>query len=124
MSVPPGNGRIVLITGINGYIASVLGLHVLSKGYSLKGTSRSRNSAAALLDHAYKDYASCIEIFEVLDITVPGAFGEAVADMPSFRSQPVNSLTICLGVWAIHHTASPMDFGLGLMGAAGSEKLH
>ena len=78
MSSSQSNGKTVLITGINGYIASVLGLEILSKGYNLRGTTRSKYRAAALLDHAYKDYASRVEIFEVRDMTEPGAFDEAV----------------------------------------------
>ena len=84
MSSSQRNGKIVLITGINGYIASVLGLQILSKGYNLRGTSRSKDRAAALLDHAYKDYASRVEIFEVQDITEPGAFDEAVRGTPNY----------------------------------------
>ena len=83
---PEKDGKTVLITGINGYIASVLGLQVLSKGYNLRGTSRSKDHAAALLDHAYKEYASHVEILEVQDITEPGAFDEAVRGTPTYDS--------------------------------------
>ena len=78
MSSSQSNGKTVLVTGINGYIASVLGLEILSKGYNLRGTTTSKYRAAALLDHAYKDYASRVEIFEVQDMREPGAFDEAV----------------------------------------------
>ena len=77
-SLPPSNGKIILITGINGYIASVLGHLVLSKGYFLRGTSRSKISVRDLLDGAYKPYSSRVTIHEVPDITAPGAFDEAV----------------------------------------------
>ena len=107
MSIPQGNGKTVMVTGINGYIASTIGFHLLSNGYNLRGTVRSSKSAAPLLDGAYKDYASRVQIFEVPDITIPGAFDEAVkgkcrlfsdieelcsqdhqAFMPSTRSRP------------------------------------
>ena len=78
MSGPQGNGKTVLVTGINGYIASTIGFHLLSNGYNLRGTTRSSKSAAPLLDGAYEDYASRVEIFEVPDSTIPGAFDEAV----------------------------------------------
>lgn len=77
MALPPSNGKILLITGINGYIASVLGHLVLTKGYHLRGTSRSKSSAEALVNGAYAPYKERVEIFEVPDITVSGAFDEA-----------------------------------------------
>ena len=78
MSVPQGNGEIVLVTGINGYIASTIGFHLLSNGYNLRGTTRSNESAAPLLHGPYKNFASRVEIFEIPDMTMPCAFDEAV----------------------------------------------
>ena len=105
--------KTVLITGINGYIASVIGLHVLCRGYKLRGTARSKDCAAALLERAYKKYASRVEIVEVQDITEPGAFDEAVKGTLGYSSGPWNtSLTLWPGVYSIHHTASPMDFSV------------
>ena len=80
------NGKTVLITGINGYIASVLGFQILSQGYNLRGTVRYKDRAAALLKHAYKDYASRVEIFEVQNMTAPGAFDEAVRGTSGYCS--------------------------------------
>ena len=70
--------EVVLITGINGYLASNTGMAVLRKGYVLRGTCRSRERVQPLMDGAWKDFASNIEIFEVSDICVPTAFDEAV----------------------------------------------
>jgi nucleoside-diphosphate-sugar epimerase len=78
MAIPPRNGKTVLITGINGYIASVLGLALLEKGYSLRGTSRRIASTEPLLKGPYAPYADRIKIYEVPDMTVDGAFDEAV----------------------------------------------
>ena len=77
MSLPPSNGKTLLITGINGYIGSVTGLQVLAKGYNLRGTSRSKSSVQSLLNGAYAPYKDRVEIFEIPDITVSGAFDEA-----------------------------------------------
>ncbi|KAG9231618.1 hypothetical protein BJ875DRAFT_468946 [Amylocarpus encephaloides] len=95
MTIAASNGKTVLITGINGYIASVLGQLVLTKGYSLRGTTRRPASVDALLNGAYAPYADRVDIFEVPDMTVPGAFDEAVK-----------------GVDGIFHTASPINFNL------------
>jgi nucleoside-diphosphate-sugar epimerase len=78
MSIPKSNGKIVLITGINGYIASVIGQLLLTKGYSLRGTTRRAASVETLLKGAYAPYKDRIQIFEVPNITKDGAFDEAV----------------------------------------------
>lgn len=77
MVVPASNGKTVLITGINGYISSVLGLHLLAKGYSVRGTTRRRTSSEPLLIGPYASYKERVEIYEVPDITVSGAFDKA-----------------------------------------------
>ncbi|KAH9221212.1 hypothetical protein DL95DRAFT_382081 [Leptodontidium sp. 2 PMI_412] len=95
MSIPESNGKTVLVTGINGYIASVLGLHLLSKGYSLRGTTRRASSAEPLLKGPYALYSERVKIYEVPDMTIDGAFDEAVKDVDG-----------------IFHTASPINFSL------------
>lgn len=76
--IPPWNGKTILITGINGYIASVTGLRLLEKGYAVVGTSRSTTSARGLIHGSYKDYASRVTFVEIPDMTQPGAFDNAV----------------------------------------------
>ena len=78
MSLPTCNGKKVLITGINGYIASRIGHDLLKRGYMIRGTSRSKPSTEALLNGAYKEFADRVEMVSVPDMTVPGAFDEAV----------------------------------------------
>ncbi|KAL5349664.1 hypothetical protein ACLOAV_004694 [Pseudogymnoascus australis] len=95
MSIPANNGKVVLITGINGYIGSKIGLDALSRGYSIRGTSRSTASTHALLAGPFGPYADRVEIFEVPDITAPKAFDTAVK-----------------GVHGIFHVASPVNFAL------------
>ncbi|KAK5944762.1 hypothetical protein PMZ80_001962 [Knufia obscura] len=90
--------KIVLITGINGYIASHIALLLLRKGYTVRGTSRSESTPTRLLaQSAFQPFASTsrLQHFVVSEITVPGAFDEAVH-----------------GVHAIIHTASPVNFRL------------
>jgi nucleoside-diphosphate-sugar epimerase len=69
----------ILITGANGYIASVTVGAFLDAGYSVRGTVRSLKSAQGLLKtlQNYVD-ARKLEVVEVPDITVEGAFDEAV----------------------------------------------
>ncbi|MCJ1419424.1 hypothetical protein MMC32_005779 [Xylographa parallela] len=95
MSPPTSNGKVVLVSGINGYIASTIGLDLLKKGYTIRGTSRSAHSADALLKGAYEGYVDRVQMVSVPDMTIPGAFNEAVK-----------------GVIAVIHTASPIDFSL------------
>jgi nucleoside-diphosphate-sugar epimerase len=81
-SLPASNGKTILITGITGYIASTIGMLALSKGYSIRVTSRSESNVAALREGPYKPYVSRVSIVEVPDITVPGAFDSAVKGTP------------------------------------------
>ena len=78
MTLAPSNGKTVLISGINGYIASNIGLDLLRKGYTVRGTSRSTTSKDELLEGAFKGYESRYEHNVVADITEKGAFDEAV----------------------------------------------
>jgi len=77
MSDPDRNGKTVLITGINGYIASALGQLLLANGYSVRGTTRRLASTEPLLNGPYAKYQDRIKIFEVPDMTISGAFDEA-----------------------------------------------
>lgn len=85
----------VLISGLNGFIAAVTAKHLLEDGYSVRGTVRKSSSATPIVEGPLKSYAQsgALSIVEVPDITVPGAFDEAVK-----------------GVTAIAHLASPVSF--------------
>ena len=90
--------KIILITGINGYIASHIALQLLKKGYSVRGTSRSASAAQRLVSPdggPFHPYHAQFQHMVVPDITVPSAFDDAVK-----------------GVYSIIHTASPVDFSL------------
>ena len=78
MSIAADSGKIVLVSGINGFIASRIGYDLLKKGYALRGTSRSQHSADALINGAYKEYKGKVEMVAVPDMTIPGAFDAAV----------------------------------------------
>lgn len=79
MSLPTPKNQIVLISGVNGYIASVTAKAFLEAGYSVRGTSRSKASAGGLLKALYEYVdAGRLEIVEVKDITIDGAFDDAV----------------------------------------------
>lgn len=87
--------KIVLVTGINGYIAATIGLQLLKQGYTVRGVSRSADAKERLLSGPYRGYESQFQHVVVKDITLPGAFDEAVR-----------------GVTSIIHTSSPVDFRL------------
>jgi nucleoside-diphosphate-sugar epimerase len=78
MSLPASNGKTVLVSGINGYIASNIGLDLLHKGYTVRGTSRSTSAKDDLLSGAFKGYESRYEHEVIPDITAAGAFDKAV----------------------------------------------
>jgi nucleoside-diphosphate-sugar epimerase len=84
---------LVLVTGANGYIAANTVGAFLDAGYSVRGTVRSSSSADGLLKALSEAVSQGrLEIVEVPDITVPGAFDEAVK-----------------GVIAIAHLATPVS---------------
>ena len=93
MSLPPSNGKTILVSGVNSYIGSAIGLELLKKGYTLRGTSRAKESADTLLHGAYKDYADRVEMYSVPIMTVPGAFDEAVKGKPLPTNVTIPSLT-------------------------------
>jgi nucleoside-diphosphate-sugar epimerase len=78
MTSSPASNKTVLVTGINGYIGSHIGLQLLHKGYSVLGTVRTISKAQRLLEGAYKDYTSQLKVVEVPDISAEGAFDESV----------------------------------------------
>ncbi|KAI9831862.1 MAG: hypothetical protein M1826_002894 [Phylliscum demangeonii] len=100
----PATGKIAVVTGVNGYIASVLGHHLLSQGYRVRGTVRSRTSGQVLADGAYRPFGSRFEIVQVPDMTAPHAFDEAVkGEWNGRRAGRAHQ---------IYHVASPVNFNL------------
>lgn len=85
----------VLISGVNGYIAAQIARAFLEAGFKVRGTTRSTANTNSLTDGPLKSYVESgkFEVVEVPDITVQGAFDEAVK-----------------GVHAIAHTAAPVSF--------------
>ncbi|KAK0669258.1 putative oxidoreductase [Cercophora samala] len=91
----------VLITGINGYIAAHTAARFLQAGFSVRGTVRNKTSANVesllrALSTSQQRGGGEVEIVEVPDITVEGAFDNAVQ-----------------GVQAIAHLASPVSMADG-----------
>lgn len=73
-----GAGKTVLVTGVNGYIASNIALKLLRRGYLVRGTSRSASAERRLFKGPFRGYESSYIHFLVPDITVQGAFDDAV----------------------------------------------
>ncbi|KAJ4185632.1 hypothetical protein NW767_012841 [Fusarium falciforme] len=70
--VPPGG--LVLVSGANGYIASVTIQVFLQRGYRVRGTVRSVASNAWMTTH----FGPSFELVEIPDIHSPGAFDMAL----------------------------------------------
>ncbi|KAJ8489564.1 hypothetical protein ONZ51_g2838 [Trametes cubensis] len=84
----------VLVTGANGYLGLWIVRALLERGYSVKGAVRSRTVADTIsrfIQDKYPEQAAKFRCVLVPDITVDGAFDDAVAD-----------------VSAVIHTASPV----------------
>ncbi|KAE9372099.1 Nadph-dependent carbonyl reductase from Sporobolomyces Salmonicolor [Stipitochalara longipes BDJ] len=86
--------RIVLVTGISGFLGSHVADQFLEAGYKVRGTARELPKVDAIkkvFDSKYGE--GRVEVVVVPDITVDGAFDEAVK-----------------GVHAVAHVASIMSF--------------
>ena len=77
MPAVPAPAR-VLVSGVNGYVGTWVAETYLSEGYSVRGTVRSVARAGKHLRDTFEKYGDKFELVEVADITVPGAFDEAV----------------------------------------------
>ncbi|KAK4445393.1 hypothetical protein QBC34DRAFT_165031 [Podospora aff. communis PSN243] len=90
--------RLVLITGVNGYIAAHTAAVFLQAGYAVRGTVRARTPALlSTLTKTLSPYhdGTRFEVVEVPDISVPNAFDRAIE-----------------GVHAIAHLASPVSLNI------------
>ncbi|KAF4845251.1 putative uncharacterized oxidoreductase [Colletotrichum siamense] len=86
---------IVLVTGINGYVGGRTVEALLKAGYRVRGTVRSIPSAQATVE-ALAGYEQNLEIVEVADTSVLGAFDE-----------------VAKGVEGIAHLAQPVTDNFG-----------
>ncbi|KAJ3526557.1 hypothetical protein NMY22_g10117 [Coprinellus aureogranulatus] len=87
-------GAKVLVTGANGFIPMWTVARLLEKGYAVRAAVRSAEKGRHLEEY-FKKYEGKLELVVVPDITVEGAFDEAVK-----------------GVEGIEHMASPFIMGL------------
>jgi uncharacterized protein YbjT (DUF2867 family) len=72
-------GSKILVTGVNGLVASHVADQALKAGYKVVGTVRDAKKAQWMKDRFEKEYgAGCFEIATVADMSADGAFDEAV----------------------------------------------
>ncbi|BGP31984.1 hypothetical protein JCM10296v2_003763 [Rhodotorula toruloides] len=83
--------RLVLISGVSGFLGTATTLEFLKKGWKVRGTVRRREQADAWLEHP--QYRDQIHFVIVRDLADDGAFDEAIK-----------------GVDAVAHTASRFTF--------------
>lgn len=75
----------VLVTGVNGFIASHIADQLLQDGYAVRGSVRSQAKGKALVDFFRSSYGDGrFEVVVVEDITEDGAFDEALEGMITF----------------------------------------
>ncbi|OQU95255.1 hypothetical protein CLAIMM_01488 [Cladophialophora immunda] len=83
-SVPPGG--LILVSGANGYVASVALQLFLQRGYRVRGTVRDIVPNAWMKGH----FGSRFELVEVPDISSPGAFAEAIKGVDGIAHVAMN----------------------------------
>lgn len=89
------SGSWVLVTGVNGFIASHVALQLLDRGYKVRGTVRDLSTTSWLTEDLFAEQhaAGSFQLYEVPDFTQRHAFQSSVK-----------------GVGAIAHIASPNNF--------------
>lgn len=76
------SGSLVLVTGVNGYIASHVADQLMSLGYRVRGTARENGKLESIGQALRKRNPSALfEGFVLSDLTATGAFDEAVKGM-------------------------------------------
>ncbi|KAL8370101.1 hypothetical protein RB595_000461 [Gaeumannomyces hyphopodioides] len=79
-SIPPGAW--VLVTGVNGLVGSHIANQLIGRGYRVRGTVRSIDKNAWMVDYFDRKFGKgFFELAQVVDITKPGAFNDAVRGM-------------------------------------------
>ncbi|KAL8296011.1 hypothetical protein RB600_001480 [Gaeumannomyces tritici] len=73
-------GSLVLVTGATSYIASHVVKVFLEEGYRVRGTVRNRSKSGFFSQEPFEKYTKggSLELLDVPDMTVPGAYKEAV----------------------------------------------
>ncbi|RKL08153.1 hypothetical protein BFJ68_g9500 [Fusarium oxysporum] len=75
-----GSGKLVLVTGANGFIATHVLQNLLQGGYHVRGVVRSQASADAVLE-TFPEYSGSLSVIVVPSMTIAGAFDQAVKDV-------------------------------------------
>lgn len=73
-------GSLILITGVNGFIAAHLAQQLLARGYRVRGTVRNAEKSKWLIDDLFRTEASkgLFELATVEDMATEGAFVAAI----------------------------------------------
>lgn len=77
-------GKLILVTGANGFIAAHTIIALLDGGYQVRGTVRSKSSAETVRK-TYSSYSNRFSAVVVPDLSVKNAFDEAVRDIDGVR---------------------------------------
>jgi nucleoside-diphosphate-sugar epimerase len=77
LAVPKGST--VLVTGVNGFMASHVADQFVQHGYKVRGTVRNPEKSAWLHDYFDTTYGKGhLELYSVTDMTIENAYDEAV----------------------------------------------
>lgn len=72
-------GSVVVVSGVNGFIASHVADQTLAAGFKVRGTTRSIGKNSWIQEHFRNLYGpDSFELVEVKDMRAEGAFDEAV----------------------------------------------
>lgn len=83
-----GNGKTILITGGSGFVAAHVLNAFLSRGYNVKTTVRSEQTAEKV-KKSHAKYLSQLSFTIVPDVATPGGHDEAVKGVDGVCSHPL-----------------------------------
>jgi len=83
-------GSLVLVTGASGFLGSHIADQLLSTGYKVRGTTRSRERHSWVRSLFHARYGKNVfELVEVPEMAADGAFDEAVRGMSALSKRSV-----------------------------------
>lgn len=89
-------GSLILVTGVNGYIASHVADQFLRLGYKVKGTVRNAEKSSWVSTYFQKKYGTEVfELAEVTDLTDQDALKTALQGEHDCRPSPRKTIPRC-----------------------------